>query len=218
MVAGLLGFWLCRRLPWTVEDRYPLVFALIALVGLGSTAFHGTLLAGAQALDELPMVYGALLLAYCLRSSRLDDGDEPTLRRWRLGLTAFAACFTLAYFTSETYFQIFIACFGGVVAWLCIRGGRVVHTPSGSPTLKRLYWVAAGSFVGSFVFLWLPERFLGCNHPAQAVQFHALFHLLAMVGTYTAGLVMLYDRLCHRGCEPRVQISMPAPFVAPPSP
>jgi dihydroceramidase len=216
-LAGLIGFWLCRRAPWNIAPRFPLVFAGIAVVGLGSVAFHGTLLAIPQALDELPMVYAALLLAYCLRFGR-SDGNEPTaMRNWRIGGTLFAIGFTVAYYTSETYFQIFIACFGGIVAWLCIQGGRVAHRPDGAPSLRRLYWLAAGSFVGAFIIFWLPERFLGCDHPFQAIQPHAFFHLAATVGTYTAGLVMLYDRLSHLGHAPEVVVQLPAPFLKPPA-
>ena len=207
---------MCRRSSWRIEPRCPLVFAGIAVVGFGSIAFHGTLLAVPQALDELPMVYAALCLAYCLRFSRSDGNEARSMLRWRIGMSVFAGGFTLTYFSSETYFQIFIACFGAVVAWLCIHGGRVVHRPSGTPTLRRLYWVAAGSFVGAFVLFWLPERFLGCDHPLQEVQLHAIFHLAATVGTYTGGLVMLYDRLNHRGCDPRIRRELGVPFVGPP--
>jgi dihydroceramidase len=217
-MAGLVGVWLCRRSSWRIEPRYPLVFAGIALVGLGSVAFHGSLLAGPQALDELPMVYAALVLAYCLRFGRAAADEARAMRRWRLGMIVFAAGFTLAYFSSETYFQIFIACFGTVIAWLCIQGGRVAHRPSGGRTLRRLYWIAAGSFVGGVAILWVPERFLGCDHPLQGLQLHALFHLSSVVGTYTAGLVMVYDRLLHRGCEPEIGRELGVPFVRSPTP
>jgi dihydroceramidase len=215
LAAGLIGFWLCRRTPWVIAPRFPLVFAGIALVGLGSVAFHGTLLAVPQALDELPMVYVALLLAYCLRFGQ-SEGGSSAHTRWRWGLCIFGAGFTLAYFTSETYFLIFIASFAAVVAWLCIQGGRVAHRPGGGTSLRALYWTAAGSFVGAFLIFWLPERFLGCDHPLQGFQLHALFHLMATVGTYTAGLVMLYDRLQHRGCDPQLTWQLPAPFLGPP--
>jgi len=214
-LAGVIGFLLCRRAPWAIEPRFPLVFLGIALVGFGSIAFHGTLLAWPQALDELPMVYAALLLAYCLRFGRSEEGTVSHVR-WRWGLTAFATCFTIAYFTSETYFQIFIASFGAVVAWLCIQGGRVAHRPEGGRSLRGLYWTAAGSFVGGFVVFWLPERFLGCDHPLQALQLHSLFHLTATIGTYAAGLVMLYDRLHHLGRAPQLNWRLPAPFLDPP--
>ena len=211
MLGGLIGWFLLRRLGREVETRYTLAFALIGLVGLGSVGFHGTLLASAQALDELPMVYAALVLAYCLRFGRIAE-DGPSQVRWRVGLTIFALGFTVAYFLSDTYFQLFVGCFGLIVAWLCIQGARVVFSsPSGS-SLRPLYWMAAGGFVGAFVCFWLPERFLGCTHPAQALQLHALFHLLAAVGSYNAGLVLLFDRLRFLGLEPKMSWGWPIPF------
>jgi dihydroceramidase len=48
------------------EVRYQLLGVFLALVGVGSTAFHATLRKQEQALDEIPMLWLATLAAYCV--------------------------------------------------------------------------------------------------------------------------------------------------------
>ncbi|MFY0577328.1 ceramidase domain-containing protein [Cystobacter fuscus] len=54
VLAGALGILLHRRV---LERRFILAFALVGVVGLGSIAFHATLLFQSQMMDELPMLY-----------------------------------------------------------------------------------------------------------------------------------------------------------------
>jgi dihydroceramidase len=54
------------------EQRIFWSFVGMFVIGLGSILFHGTLLAFAQAADELPMMYASLIFLYSLL--RLDDG------------------------------------------------------------------------------------------------------------------------------------------------
>src|SRR5579859_7467983 len=71
VVVGLLG-WSAQR---GLGARFRVLNALLCLVGLGSMAFHATLRFEFQTLDELPMVYVALVVLYIL----LEDRREP---RW----------------------------------------------------------------------------------------------------------------------------------------
>lgn len=62
--VSVFGLWLCRRHQY--EQRFVVCFALLAIVGIGSALFHGTLHWAGQALDELPMVYTSLAFLYAI--------------------------------------------------------------------------------------------------------------------------------------------------------
>jgi len=61
-----------------LEFRYLLCFGLFLMVGIGSWMFHMTLLYEMQLLDELPMVWGASYIYYCLHKADLSKqaGDR----------------------------------------------------------------------------------------------------------------------------------------------
>ncbi len=205
-VVGLIALWRCYRADWRIDSRFVICFVGLTVVGAGSVAFHGTLLHVAQAFDELPMVYCSLVMAYCVVVRARDaQKDARLLRRWQLGFSLYAAAFTIAYLVSPNYFALFIVSFAGVVGYLVIQGWRVAFRVSGARDLGRLYKVAAGAFVCAVFVFWFPERLLPCDHMLQAIQLHACFHLLAMVGTYTGFLVVLYDRLDVLEQEPVVR-------------
>ncbi|KAF8975174.1 hypothetical protein BGZ46_009374 [Entomortierella lignicola] len=66
IIVGLIGIYLHSNF----EKRFLLTFGSIVIIGLGSIAFHGTLLFPLQMLDEVPMVYSILSLAYCCIENR----------------------------------------------------------------------------------------------------------------------------------------------------
>jgi dihydroceramidase len=215
VVVGLLALWRLRRSSQPTEPRFVLCFLGLTVVGVGSMAFHGTLLQVAQALDELPMVYCSLVMTYCVVvRSRDTHQDAAILRRWQVGFTLYAVGFTVAYFMSQDYFSLFIATFAAVVTYLVVQGWRVVFRLSASPTLRRLYLIAAIAFVAGVVLFWVPERNLGCEHPLQALHLHAWWHLLAMVGTYVGFLLVIFDRLTTLNHDPDVTRGI-VPWVAP---
>ncbi len=55
LVLGIYGVRMCLREGLAVRVDLLLLFGLIAVVGLGSAAFHATLLKTSQQLDETPM-------------------------------------------------------------------------------------------------------------------------------------------------------------------
>jgi dihydroceramidase len=210
---GLYGLWRAYRDPQAVEPRFRACFAALAMVGFGSAAFHAMLLRSAQALDELPMIYGSLVLLYCLILRRSEDAAQQ--RRWTIGLTTYAMVFTAFYGLIPDYFLWFVWTYGIIVTVLVIGSAKLALGPEGSQTHRRLVSVAAGSFVCAFALFWVPEHILlTCDHPAQSLHLHSWWHLLAGAGTYLGILFSMWDRLSHQGREPVCEFTIPG-FVRP---
>ncbi|KAI3649098.1 hypothetical protein MP228_006952 [Amoeboaphelidium protococcarum] len=73
VVVGLCGvLWHLRLL----EKRYLLGLAVVCVVGVGSICFHGTLLFALQMLDELPMIYSALIMTFCVLEHTTPKGQR----------------------------------------------------------------------------------------------------------------------------------------------
>ena len=90
--------------------RWELMSSLggLLLVGVGSAAFHGTLLWRAQLLDELPMVYASCIFISCLFHTTFK-------RKWGriipVMLALYGAVVTAVYVHTQD-FQFFIAAYG----------------------------------------------------------------------------------------------------------
>lgn len=208
---GLVRWWTCRE---HYEARFAVCFAGLAIVGVGSTLFHGTLLKLPQASDELPMVWLGLVCFYCLMT-RHADTPRATRRRWAWSLAAYALVFTVAYFSVSNYFGLFLASYIAVAGYVCIGTWRIVFREATDPRLRRLFWWSVGAFVGGFVLLWLPERGLGCDHPFQKLQPHAWFHLITgATGPYMWTLVAALDRFARLGRPGALDLT-PIPFARP---
>jgi dihydroceramidase len=218
-LAAAIGLVLALRQRVRAEPRFLLGFVGLAVIGLGSAAFHGTLLKLPQATDELPMVWLSLLFVYCLRfrqssTTEHDAVEASRRRRWRLGLVAYASAFTAAYFTLESYFAFFIATYATIVGYIVVSSWVVAHRRHRHSTFRRLFWASSGAYLGGLFTMWIPERALGCDAAFQAIQPHAWFHLTSLVGTYTWILFALYDRWTLTHASPALSVRPPVPMVA----
>lgn len=114
--------------------RYALTYLGIAFVGIGSFAFHATLLYEAQLLDELPMIYTSLVLSYCvLEDSR--KSQKPTGGIWLpIGLIGVAALITAGYLALPNPILHQVA-YGAIQLASTIRVLYLLYA-SGSPLAK----------------------------------------------------------------------------------
>ena len=207
---GAIRWWQHRD---RLERRFAVAFVSLAVIGLGSAAFHGTLLRIPQACDELPMIWLGVICFYCLVTRRPDIPAAIRLR-WSTGLTIGCLVFTGAYFAVEDYFALFIGVYAAVVGYVCVVTWRVAFRESRDARVRQLFWWSVVAYLGGFALFWIPERTLGCDHPFQAIQPHTLFHLSSSVGPYAWILLATMDRLVRLGGGARLD-PRPIPFVTP---
>ena len=92
MLYAIYGLFTCQRDPprqW--------FFAILAIAGSGSLAFHGTLKYVGQLADELPMVYIALTCMYCLWAA-----EQVRTDRQRVAAVASLALYALLWSAVHT--------------------------------------------------------------------------------------------------------------------
>ncbi|KAG7099657.1 hypothetical protein E1B28_001483 [Marasmius oreades] len=200
-----------------VQERMPTRFLVgylgFALVGIGSFAFHATLLYEAQLADELPMVYVASMSMWLLYDD--EQGFESRSLRTRCHvafLVLFNVLFTWAYsvYRNPLLHQVV---FGILVVACAIRIFyllRVSPVRSRIPREKRdvvFKWFAIGAITFAFGFLiwnldnvycdYLTELKVSLGHPlAFLLEGHAWWHILTALGTYYMFIGVSYITLC----------------------
>lgn len=192
--------------------RYEALASLggLLLIGLGSAAFHGTLLWHYQLLDELPMLYASCIFIRSLVHS-------PAKKHHGMLLTAvlvvYAVVVTVIYVRSRD-FAFFVTAYGVQVA--VIASGSFYHcirapTAEQRTQLFRLMLISLGFYFNGLV-LWNVDnaycpkiRSLRASLPVALqplLQFHAAWHVFSAYGTYVSVVLMAYARGAADGLEP----------------
>jgi dihydroceramidase len=221
-MVGLLGILLH---PW-VEKRFMFAFGSVALVGMGSILFHGTLGKVGQLLDEVPMLYAALIFCYIFINQNhvLTKHHQFMLALGMVGLSLITT--SLVMWSSGTLqFVLFHASFNSSHSyalwhmykiWRGHQGGgmspRAEHAAkapqaSASPILT-LFYIGVVIYGCAFI-CWILD-FFGCplwnplsTHAVVPFnpQFHAWWHVLVSVGLYMMVLLVLVRQAELRGGE-----------------
>lgn len=176
VAAGVRGLVRHRGLP----VPFRLAFALLVLVGLGSAAFHGTLLFEAQMLDELPMVYLVLVMVYILTGARV---------RWPFA----AAALLLTALSSTTRGQVQFFAFQigfGALELLALAKTYLLQRAA-PPRVRRLYRWGMLAYASGILAWFVNIRFCGATGD---LGLHGVWHVLVSCGFY-ALLLVIADRL-----------------------
>jgi dihydroceramidase len=188
-VAGLLWGW--HRL----ERRFLLAYESLALVGLGSVAFHGSLRFETQMLDELPMVYLVLLMVFILLE---NPRQKPPRRGLQMGLMAYGAVLTfLCTFTrGPVQFATFHSSFGSLELFALVLA-YFVQRRSQNLAVRRWYRAGMAMYSAGLV-AWFTDL-KQCEWVSHTLpfnpQFHAVWHLFVSGGFYTLLWVIAQQRL-----------------------
>ena len=206
VAAGVLGLLLHRRL---LERRFLACFASVALVGIGSIAFHATLRFELQMLDELPMLYSAIIMVYILVENRVGErGPERRLGAWfpwALAAHALLVTALTALSRGRLQFYFFQVSFGSME--LFSLSGVYLLQRRVSAEARRLFRLGMAAYVLA-ILLWFTDV-SACPLLSRALPFnpelHAWWHVLVSFGFYALLLVAAYDRLGRLGRAPSLR-------------
>jgi dihydroceramidase len=206
--AGVIGIALHHRV---LERRFLLAFAMVSVVGLGSIAFHATLLFQHQMLDELPMLYLAILMVYIL----VEDRPERRFGPWfPLALFGYAVLSTwlTAFSRGRLQFFLFQASFAALELFALARV-YLIHRRGQDVKARRIFQLGMGAYALAVV-LWMSDNqfcaTLNETLPAYGIpnpQFHAWWHVLVSCGFYALLLVIAHHRLRTLGHAPRLHFA-----------
>ena len=102
--------------------RFSLAGAMLALVGIGSVSFHGTLTRAGQILDEVPMLYSSSIFLWISGSLHLPVGTKGDAQSVKLGLALLAYCVIVTAAYANGGFEVRGK--GDKMGGCCKGGGR----------------------------------------------------------------------------------------------
>ncbi|KAF9351765.1 Alkaline ceramidase 3 [Mortierella sp. AD094] len=203
IIVGLVGMYLHS----TFEKRFLLTFGSIAVIGLGSIAFHGTLLFPLQMLDEVPMVYSILSLAYCC----IENRSYRRYGTWfPVGIALYGIITTLVMLFAGhdnhlLEFVVFQSSFAFVVLVVLSHMIKIYGETQEGP-VKQMF--VTTFFVALTSYLFWNIDFRMCNVMQSLPlnpQLHAVWHVGASVTSYLVTLLVCYNRAENLGRKPSIK-------------
>ena len=158
-------------------------YFIMMVVGVGSAAFHGTLLREGQVLDEVPMLWASVSLVYLAITFR-STSIVPLIVCVVYGIIS-----TLVYFYVS--FEGFILAYALTVFTLVVLSAMELRRLAENKSIVKYLILSAGSYIGGLFVFWIPEQIL-CGNRLEVhhqsilmrLQFHAIFHITSCLGTY----------------------------------
>lgn len=179
VLVGCVGALRARALVGRVRGFGIAAFVLLAVVGLGSIAFHGTLRFELQMLDELPMVYLVLLIVWWLVGAR-----------WTWGFVAYGVVLTALVTVARGQVQFYVFQVGFGTLELYAIGRTWWRQRSAEREVRRLF--ARGiALYAIAVLAWFVDTSMcyqllrwATLHGAPTPHLHAVWHILVSLGFY----------------------------------
>jgi len=199
--AAFLAFYgIYLAYKYGYEKRFIMVNALVAMVGLGSAAFHGTLLYTGQIFDELPMVYSSISLLYVVLET--ESKDRPIYKYLVPLLLIYSALFTAVYLYLPSFFIFFLVGFICIILTLVYRCSVIFRKPETLKHQKIFIVLSVSLYIGGWLFFWIPE--VAFCDTLQPYNFHAWWHVTSTLGAFVLVLFATFQRELHRGRKPEL--------------
>lgn len=183
------------------DKRFYVVNMMVAMVGLGSAAFHGTLLYAGQIMDELPMVYASLSFLYAVLEME-STNKGPVYKYSAPLLLCYSALFTAVYLYLPSFFIFFLVGYIFGILTLVYRCSIIFRKPTTEFHQKLFIVLSISFYIGGWLFFWIPE-ILFCDK-LQALNFHAWWHVTSTLGAFVLVIFSIYERELHRGRKPQL--------------
>jgi len=210
-LLGLIGCYLTRR--ENIDMRFTVEYAIITVVGLGSVAFHGTLLIENQLLDELPMLWGMLGWVYIINTMRSPKHSNlPKDQALAKKLFAFGLVWTLCSPWVHRVPILFQALFVGLVAF-CVYFLHQFYHLCNNKSARQLYVVYNFSVIAG-ALIWLVDK-EACNMLHETLggfwwhkyvgSLHGYWHLLMAANVYAGPVfgMVVRNQMMNTPCELR---------------
>ena len=176
-IFGIVAHW---RI---LERRFLVAYLCIAIVGVGSAAFHATLLFATQASDEVPMLWSALTMTYIL-----VENKKKNIYRWLpAAMLAYGFLVSCAFTLTEgkVQFYTFHVSFGSLEFFSLYKVWKLPRADEIGQRLFRLGFMFYASALVCWLLdinfcVWLDEVLPSKGIPNP--QLHAFWHIFVSLG------------------------------------
>lgn len=195
IAAGVIGVVLSQRYGQG-EMRFILAYLAIIGVGIGSVLFHMTLLRPMQILDEVPMIYAAQVMLFCILENDTRKRKYGSLLPVALCIHAVVVTALVTFTSGALQFYVFQVSFGSLElsTLALVARSAVAETDS---VARRLYFRGFAAYALALL-CWASDihfcEFLRQMVPANP-QLHAWWHVLVSCGLYTLTVAGQHARL-----------------------
>lgn len=220
ILPALIGIYESRKQG--LELRYSICFGFFLLVGIGSWLFHMTLMYEMQLMDELPMVWGAAYMYYCLEKAETKVGDTQARRGIGLLMFLYSLIVSVVYISSLQNPLFHEGAYGLLVFMTLIKAIRL-QRQNGKFIKVPLFYLGCFLYTLGFILWNIDNHFCpritqlrdslrpapttaeaDSPHPLRGLldlspltQLHGWWHLLAGYGTYVHIVFCIHNRLIY---------------------
>jgi len=211
ILLGLHGYTQLENNPLpsvlsAVHWRFHNMFKLLIYSGIGSVVHHGSMFWIGQVLDELPSLWGTMLLLFSLvaTSQRKADNISTMLVMHTMMATGAYMFWGFQYYAGAQG----LSCLAVVLMCAHVSLGNIRGLSADDQCCMRgLATKGLLAFGVGFFCVWVPEHWLCDSYPhqMQPLRLHAIFHLLCAYGSYTMIAFVQYYSYERSQLQPRVQ-------------